>query len=513
MKEDRLFIDLDNLSIHIEAIETLTKDQCEKYFVFPYCMEDNELYLAVVDYLDKEALKEIKFITKKNIKCYFSSKAQVLDYINNYYKNDFTDKVLLQMKSDKISNLSDSSAFKEEENILSGPTVSLVDSIIFTAVNKGASDIHIEPFKEFIIVRLRIDGMLQRFNKLPRDVYDTICTRIKIMCKMNIAWKLVPQDGKFSQQIDGAELDFRVSSLPTINGEKIVIRILHKKNEILTFKDLGFNKEISEVFKTLLKSRQGLILITGPTGSGKTTTLYSMLREVNKVDRNIVTIEDPVEYELEQINQVNVNNQSGITFAKALRTVLRQDPDIIMVGEIIDEETAEIAVRASLTGHLVLTTLHTNDASASINRLVDMKVPAYLVSDSLVAIIAQRLARKVCDFCKESYKPNSFERRVLGVSEGQLLYRGRGCVKCHNTGYRGRTVVYEIIIVDNKHRTLISSCKSTEELRRFCINSGMKPLSESFKILVLSGETTIDEYISNLQGLKTNDIAEVIHAI
>lgn len=493
------YIDLDSENINEEAIKALKREHCDKYLVFPYSLMDDVLYLAVEKPLERELINELKFITKKDIKIAIAYKIQIIKFIHQYYKNDFTNKVIGQINDDKSL-----SSFINLENTIdtkvSGPTISLVDSIIITAVSREASDIHLEPYKEFVLVKFRVDGVLQVFNKLPRAIYESISTRIKIMSKMDITCKYLPQDGKFSQSINDFHYDFRVSSLPTINGEKFVIRVLKKSNNILSFEGIGFSEGAVKILKDLVKSNQGLILITGPTGSGKTTTLYAMLKEINKTERNVTTIEDPVEYELEEINQVNVNNQSGLTFAKTLRNILRQDPDVIMVGEIIDEETAQIAVRASYTGHLVLSTLHTNDAASSINRLVDMNIAPYLVSDSILAIIAQRLTRKICAYCKESFSATSYHKSILKVSDPLLLYKGKGCSKCNYTGYKGRTVAYEMMLIDEEHRSFISKDNTSEGLRNFSVNSGMRSLTECFKDLVIGGITTIDEYISNLQS-------------
>lgn len=514
MLEDiNFYLDLDNEKIDEEAIQCLTKECCEKYIIFPYKIQENVLCLATTRPLDKSEVNKLRFKVKKEINYFIADKSQIINFINYYYEKDYTNKVLQELKCEKISSKNSSDEEKDKTKLLSGPVINLVDSIIFNGVAKGASDIHIEPFKNNIFVRFRVDGELEEFNVYPKSIYDAVTTRIKIISRMNITIKYSPQDGKFSKVINENEYDFRVSSLPTINGEKFVIRVLHRNDTALTLSNLGFTPKGCNLLEELLKNRQGLILITGPTGSGKTTTLYSMLKEINTVNRNLVTVEEPVEYHLEGINQVQVNNQSGLTFANTLRTILRQDPDVIMVGEIIDEATAETAIRAALTGHLVLTTLHTNDAASTINRLVDMNIPTYLISDSILAVVAQRLARRICNYCKESYKPNSSERLILNLNEKQQLHRGAGCVKCNGTGYKGRIVAYEIMLINENHRRIICSSHNSEDLRKYSINNGMIPLRDYFRQLVTNGDTTVEEYLCNLQEFNLKQFMEANYAV
>jgi type IV pilus assembly protein PilB len=513
LEYSNFYLDLDDVLIEDQAVKCLTKEQCEKYMVFPYKIVEDILFIATISPLRKDIVNTLKFITKKDLEFYTSSKLNIINYINNYYGTDHTNKVLKELQQEKTITLKVDKEYKEDQNGIVGPAIEAIDSIINNGVIYNASDIHIEPFKDYVTLRFRIDGTLKVFNTFSKNIYDSICTRVKIISKMNIACKHIPQDGEFSQTINGEEYDFRVSCLPTINGEKFVIRILHKDCNILTFNGLGFNIKDSQILKQILKNRQGLILITGPTGSGKTSTLYTMLKEINEEDRNLITIEDPVEYRLEGINQVNVNSQGELTFSKALKATLRQDPDVIMVGEILDEITAETAIRAALTGHLVLTTLHTNDAASSINRLTDMNIPAYLISDSIVAVLAQRLARKICGFCKVSYKPNYGERKILDINEGVSLYKGTGCSKCNDTGYKGRTVAYELMVIDEKHKKIICSSSNSEDLRKYAKNNGMKPLRDYFRGLVVEGETTIEEYLYNIQEFNPLEVTEVNNAI
>jgi type IV pilus assembly protein PilB len=514
VEQGKFCLDLDNQVIETQALECLTKEQCEKYMIFPYNIVKDTLYIAVENSLENKMLNELKFVTRKKLEIYSATKLQIANYISYYYGKDYTNKVLKELQQEKrLPLLQGDTNVKRDNNSTIGPAIEAIDSIIINAVNNNASDIHIEPFREYVSLRFRIDGSLKTFNTFSKSIYDSLCTRIKIIAKMNIACKHMPQDGKFSQMVNGEEYDFRVSSLPTINGEKFAIRVLHKNNNILSFKGLGFTQKDSKILEELSKNRQGMILITGPTGSGKTSTLYSMLKEINSGCRNLVTVEEPVEYRLEGVNQVNVNNQGDLTFSKVLKAILRQDPDVIMVGEVIDENTAETAIRAALTGHLVLTTLHTNDAASSINRLIDMHIPSYLISDSILAVIAQRLARKICPYCKVSYKPNYGERMLLNLNEGSHLYRGKGCSKCNDTGYRDRTVAYEIMVIDEKHKKIICSSNDSEDLRKYSINNGMKSLKDYFRELVLHGDTTIEEYLYNIQDFNPQKINQVYDAI
>lgn len=513
LEYSNFYLDLDDVTIQAQAIKCLTKEQCEKYMVFPYKIVGNTLFIAMANPLHKDIVNTLKFITKRDLEFFTTSRVDINNYINNYYGKDYTNKVLKELQQEKTATLKVNKNDKDNPNEVIGPAIEAIDSIINNGVTYHASDIHIEPFKEHVTLRFRIDGTLKVFNTFSKNIYDSLCTRVKIISKMNIACKHIPQDGKFSQIVNGEEYDFRVSSLPTINGEKFVIRILHKNSNVLTFNGLGFHIKDSDILKQILKNRQGLILITGPTGSGKTSTLYTMLKEINAEDRNLITIEDPVEYRLEGINQVNVNNQGELTFSKVLKATLRQDPDVIMVGEILDEITAETAIRAALTGHLVLTTLHTNDAASSINRLTDMNIPAYLISDSIVAVIAQRLARKVCESCKASYNPNYWERMILNLKEGAILYKGTGCSKCNDTGYKGRTVAYELMVMDEKHKKIVCCSSNSEDLRKYAKNNGMKSLKDYFKELVVKGETTVEEYLYNIQEFNPQRVTEVHNAI
>lgn len=380
-------------------------------------------------------------------------------------------------------------------------SVEMLDEIIKDAVKSNASDIHIEPFETYLKVRFRIDGHLCEYKRFPKEIFEALLLRIKVLASMDIAEKRIPKDGRIVEKIDNAIYDLRVSTLPGVYGEKAVIRILNRENVFLGKKELGLCDRDIKIINKILNNSKGILFVTGPTGSGKTTTLYTLIKEFNIDDKNVVTIEDPVEYMVEGINQVNVNIKAGLTFTTGLRAILRQDPDVILIGEIRDYETAEIAVRAAITGHLVLSTLHTYDCVSSIIRLIDMGIEPYLIAASVSGIISQRLVRKICPNCKEEYVASEYEKYIIGFnnSEKVILYKGRGCEKCNNTGYKGRTGVFEVLDITNKIRESIITCKSINTLRSLCIKKGMITLESSCKDMVLQGITTFDEYLKIIE--------------
>ena len=383
-----------------------------------------------------------------------------------------------------------------ENDVINNPSVRLVDSIIRGAVLYRASDIHIEPFEKVVKVRYRIDGDLQERAEFPINSYSAICARIKIIAGLDIAERRVPQDGRINMTVGGKEFDFRVSTLPTVFGEKFVIRVLDKTSFRFTRSDLGFTEEENVLIDKMLAKPHGIILLTGPTGCGKSTTLYSFLKEVNTSAVNIVTVEDPVEYIMSGINQTQVNTKANMTFSAALRSILRQDPDIIMIGEMRDEETAEIAVRAAITGHIVFSTLHTNDATGAITRLEDMGVADYLVADALVGVIAQRLVKRLCPECKRRAKTNPKETEILGLDEPISIYRPQGCQFCNGTGYKGRIAVHEIMYMNENMRAAVTRERNLEVLRDLAKQNGMVTLWNSCKTLVEKGVTSIQELMT-----------------
>ncbi len=405
---------------------------------------------------------------------------------------------LQKAKDDEILEAAqgpDIAALPTNNDVINAPAVQLVDSIIKEAIPFRASDIHIEPYEKVVRVRYRIDGDLSERASFPIESFPSICARIKIMSNMNIAERRIPQDGRISMNISGSEYDFRVSSLPTIYGEKFVIRILDKNSFNFSRADLGFFPEENLIIDKILAQPHGVILLTGPTGCGKSTTLYSFLKELNKPDLNIITVEDPVEYSMHGINQTQVNVKADMTFASALRSILRQDPDVIMIGEIRDEETAQIAIRAAITGHLVFSTLHTNDAPGAVTRLIDMGTSDYLVADALVAVIAQRLVKRLCPVCKKKFVTKQREMDVLKITEPVSIYRPapNGCQFCNNTGYKGRVGVHEIMFLNEELRESVSKNVDMSTFRDKALEQGMITLWESCRKYVLNGLTSMDE--------------------
>ena len=359
----------------------------------------------------------------------------------------------------------------------------------------NASDIHIEPFEKEVRVRMRIDGDLVEVMQLPRTTLSGIVTRIKIMADLNIAETKRPQDGRVKLKLGSRYVNMRISFLPTVYGEKTVIRVLNKSAGIMDKSEIGLSPYNLAQIERLMKISEGIILLTGPTGSGKTTTLYSLLKDFNTISQNIITLEDPVEYQMFGINQVQVNSQIGMTFASGLRSILRQDPDIIMLGEIRDEETAQIAIRSAVTGHIVLSTLHTNDTVSSLSRLADMGIPKYMVTSAVAGVVAQRLLKRVCPQCAEEYSASVQEQKLLGLQEAVMLKRGRGCPYCSHTGYRGRIAIHEVLVLDRQLKNMVNTNHSIDEIKDAAREKGMKTLEETARELVLAGITTSDEMV------------------
>lgn len=477
-------IDLDEYDIKREELMDIDMKSICSYNVFPFYFDESKVCVASFNKVSKDIINDLKFLLKKEIFVYTGYKEQIEKYIRIYTSLELGHKAINDMKKEEQNQ----KVYEVKKTQNYSPSVLLVDSIIDLALSKNGSDIHIEPFKGGAAVRIRIDGVLKKVMDFPFKAYESVCIRIKIMADMNIVIKKAPQDGRMYYK----NCDFRVSSIPTIFGEKIVIRILYRKSTELSFSDItGENKD--EIVN-LFEKPYGMLLITGPTGSGKSTTLYSAMAKLNSEEKNIVTIEEPVEMIIKGINQINVNNEAGITFSSGLKNILRQDPDIIMVGEIRDETTAEIAVRAAITGHLVLSTLHTNDAFSAINRLCDMGVKKYLILDALNGVIAQRLVRKLCIHCKQEYKPNDYEREVLGLNSKAVLYKAKGCSRCDFTGYSGRKAVFEIININDEVRSMMSKTITAEDIKKYFINKGIKTLKNNGMELVKSGETTFNEF-------------------
>ena len=494
------YVEIDMLDIDKSLFDMFTFEFMKRYKIIPVSMSiEGKLLVATSKPLDCAAMSAISSQMICPIDYVLASAGQIDRYVDSIAAVRSTSEAL-----DDLNEEGDEALFSNkrtddeiiESDVINNPSVRLVDSIIKEAVPYRASDIHIEPFEKVVKVRYRIDGDLQERAEFPINAYSAICARIKIMAGLNIAERRIPQDGRINMVVGGKEFDFRVSSLPTIFGEKFVIRVLDKTSFRFSRADLGFTDEENVLIDKMLAKPHGIILLTGPTGCGKSTTLYSFLKEVNTPDVNIVTVEDPVEYIMAGVNQTQVNTKANMTFSAALRSILRQDPDVIMIGEMRDEETAEIAVRAAITGHIVFSTLHTNDATGAITRLEDMGVPDYLVADALVGVIAQRLVKRLCPECKSKSKTTPREMEILGIDEPITLARPEGCQFCNHTGYKGRIAVHEIMYMNENMRGVVTREKNLEALRELARQNGMVTLWNSCRNLVEKGMTSIQELMT-----------------
>ena len=495
-------IELEKVQIPQELPRLIPERLARRHTLIPIKLEDSVLTVAMVDPLNIFAIDDIKLTTGLDVKPVIGTRHDIVNAIGLHYEKESAERALEEFSE---SYSSDTLELVDEEmasNVRNAPVVKLLDSITKQAVKMRASDIHIEPLEQAIRIRFRVDGELQEIMTPEKISHSAIVTRIKIMGRMNIAEKRIPQDGRVEMVVDGRDVDMRISIMPTVYGEKVVIRLLDRSSVLMTKEQLGFSPENLRVFDRIIQHPHGIILVTGPTGSGKTTTLYAVLQELNKINRNIITVEDPVEYRLEGINQSQVNVKAGLTFASGLRSILRQDPDIIMVGEIRDQETAQIAVRAAITGHLVLSTIHTNDSVSTVSRLIDMGIEPFMVSSSVVGIMAQRLVKRICSNCKHSYTPADNESRVLALPAGSLLYKGAGCNACNHTGYRGRIGIHEILPMYDDIKTLVEARAAQEKLRAAAAGHGMKTLRESCRDLVLLGTTTFEELLRMTYSLE-----------
>jgi type IV pilus assembly protein PilB len=486
--------------VNMDCTKLIPRDFALNNSVFPFQMKNNELYVAMRDTNNDELVERLRLLTRRNVVPCRAKEKQIHLALKNFYEKAEVENTVEDLK--RIFRVEDSmetdsiSKFAELEN---SPIIRLTDFIITEAIIKGASDIHIEPQEDKVLIRFRVDGLLFDAFNLPNDIYRAVITRIKVISDMDISEKRMPQDGKTIYRAGEGKYDLRISSLPTVYGEKIVIRVLYKSLQRSDLKNLKFNIEDYELMKKALKHNHGMLLVTGPTGSGKSSTLYAMLNEINSREKNITTIEDPVEISISGINQVNVNSKAGINFASGLRSILRQDPDVILIGEIRDEETAAIAVRAAITGHLVLSTLHTNDSVSAINRLSEMGIPIYLLGDAIVQIISQRLVRKICSNCRITYDSSQKEKQILGL-KSEKLHKGKGCPKCNFTGYSGRQAVCEVLHIDDRFRRMILRNENDVSLREYLKKTKMRFLTDNCRDLVIKGITTFDEYIRLCNG-------------
>jgi type IV pilus assembly protein PilB len=494
-------IELDNYLIDSKIIELIPENLARKYELIPVLKIGNALTCAMVDPWNVFAVDELRTKTGFIIEPAVTTEVEIKRALDQYYGAKGTmEEVIKSIDENKIGvSVGEEADIKKLEGIVEQPIViKLVNLIIMKAINERASDIHIEPEQDSLKLRFRVDGMLHEESSPPKYLQSAIASRIKIMANLNIAERRIPQDGRFTIKIEGREIDVRVSCVPTIHGENIVLRLLDISNALLGLNQLGFPKEILGKYQRLVTRPHGIILVTAPTGSGKTTTLYASLVRINTVEKNIITIEDPVEYKLPGITQIQVNPKVGVTFANGLRAILRQDPNVIMVGEIRDFETAEIAIHAALTGHLVFSTLHTNDAIGAITRLIDMKVEPFLLSSSLIGVLAQRLVRVICPDCKEKYAPSKEVLEDIGLSKDSAInfYAGKGCPKCENTGYKGRLGIFELLTIDEKIRELIVAKASTDVIKRRAQEEGMITLIEDGLEKVKQGITTAEEVLA-----------------
>ncbi len=505
------YIDLADCVPSQEALAVLTAPLAKKFKTIPIDIKGHKLQVAMANPLDVFVIDELRMMTGLEIESFITIEADLMALLGTLYRTEshVTDALAGVMKdfaSDQVdlgkgieAEISDAELREMGDD---APIIRLANLIISQGVHDKASDIHMEPQKDGMRVRYRVDGILSDGMRLPKNVVAPLTSRMKIMSEMDISEKRAPQDNRISATVGGVEYDFRVSTLPTVHGEKIVMRILDKSGINVGLGRLGFVERNLKIVEDICTRSYGIILVTGPTGSGKSTTLYSILNKINNGQNNIITIEDPVEYELAGINQCGVNNKAGMTFSAGLRAMLRQDPDVIMVGEMRDHETATIAMEAALTGHLVLSTLHTNDAPSAATRLIDMGVEPFLIASSVIAVLAQRLVRQICPFCKESYNAPREELLRYGFplpadnqSETLTLYRGRGCDKCKQTGYKGRTGVHELMVLTDDVKNKILGRSPSHEIRNVAIEAGMHTLQMDAAEKVIRGITTVEEVL------------------
>lgn len=498
------FIDVNKETIDPSMASIVPKSIAEQYHVVPIKLEKDKLILAMEDPLNFRALEAVKQITKYKVTPYIAYASAVERAILVLYENEGASIAIEQMKQERGIDATFEEVAKQSDvasKSSAAPTVKLVNSILERSLAEGASDIHIEPRENDMVVRIRVDGRLNQMLTIPKGLQDAVISRFKIMSEMNITEHRIPQDGRAQMtSSDGNVVDLRLSSLPTIYGEKIVIRILTRDKNSLTRSGIGITEKDNERFSRILKNSSGLIMIVGPTGSGKTSTLYTMIEELKSETVNMISLEDPVEFQIEGVTQVAINEKIGLTFASALRSCLRQDPDIISIGEIRDGETASIALRAAMTGHLVLTTVHTEDAVSAIDRLRDLGVEPYLIGGSLRGVVSQRLVRKICPNCREEYTPDPEIIDLAGINPlNKHFYKGKGCYMCFDSGYKGRTGVFEILTIDSFLRDQISKGINGNELRKLVSERGsFTPMIVNGRDLVEKGVTTVDEIVDNI---------------
>jgi len=506
-----IYPDLSNFVLSKERYKQVPYSFVKKHTVIPIKEEENIVFIALADPLNLKPLEELRFLLNSDVEAVYTPRDVILAAIHDCYNTESgaASQLIADMtdKNEDSRNEGDVEVFDLLDNgRQQSPVVQLLNLILSEAIQQGASDIHFEPLENNMRVRYRIDGVLQNRHAPAQDYQVQLLTRIKVMSKLDIAEHRLPQDGRIKLRMGRREVDFRVSTVPVAGGERIVLRVLDKGNVLLGFDKIGMLPSVLEEFKKLVTLPEGIVLVTGPTGSGKTTTLYSAIYEMTNDEINIMTIEDPVEYNLKGIAQIGVHHKIKLDFATGLRHILRQDPDVIMVGEIRDKETAEIAIQAALTGHLVLSTLHTNDAPSAITRLVDMGIEPYLLSSCIVGVLAQRLVRRICPHCKEAYKPSARELRSLGINEEEfgdnVLYQGAGCAQCYQTGFKGRQGIYELMPVNNAINKQIIHSPDAIEMRKIALAEGMISLLGHGAELVKDGQTTVAEVLRVARGIE-----------
>ena len=497
-------VDLRNMQVEPQAIEMIPEKVARKHLIIPVSIDQKDLHIAMADPLSFEAFEDVRFASGYTIRPAIATRSDILWAIDQHYHlgsslntivKDIAEERLVEVVQErKEPDGRDSDDLRKKSE--AAPIIRMVNLIVAEAVDQGASDIHVEPLKTTLLIRNRVDGLLRQSLELPKWVQGAVISRIKIMAKMDIAEKRLPQDGRIGVRVGGKGLDLRVSTLPAAFGEKVVIRILDSANAAIPLESIGLSPSDLRRMEELVHRPQGILLVTGPTGSGKTTTLYAVLHKIRSIERNITTIEDPIEYEISGINQVSVQDKIGLSFASTLRSMLRQDPDVIMVGEMRDLETAMIATQAALTGHLVFSTMHTNNSAATVTRLRNLGIPSYLIASTLVGIVAQRLLRMICTKCRVPYKPTEKELSLLrpGLRKnGLAFFRGEGCSSCSGTGYRGRTGIYEILPFSREIRETVTANASEEDIRRLAIARGMHTLGQASLEKVREGVTTLEE--------------------
>jgi general secretion pathway protein E len=503
----RIFVD----EVDPELVKRVPINFAKQAKLLPLALEEDTVIIAVADPLDTAVLDNARLLLGQSISPRIALGVTIVDAINAVYDRSINEAEQLVDEMEEADLDSLAHELEEPKDLLDtddeAPVIRLVNSILFRAAKERASDIHIEPMERELLVRFRVDGVLQEIIKPPKRYQNSIVSRVKVMGQLNIAEKRLPQDGRIRIKLAGRDIDIRLSTIPTTFGERIVMRLLDKNATLLDLAEIGMSQHTLEGMNSVIKRSHGIILVTGPTGSGKTTTLYGALSKINTPDLNILTVEDPVEYQLKGIGQMAISPKIGLTFAQGLRAFLRQDPDVIMVGEIRDKETAEIAIQASLTGHLVFSTVHTNDAASAVTRLVDMGVEPFLVASSLTGVLAQRLVRRVCPDCRVQYSPTDDELKEIGLNRATLkerhgvekIYKATGCPSCSQNGYRGRTGIYELMLVDDTVRQLALKNVDSSTIKKAAMANGMHTLLDDGARKIALGETTIAEVLSITQ--------------